>query len=268
MQDTWDFVEVEVKVLPDGRARRLVELAQEAAPPGSRMVRKPHVAFFDLYFDTPSLALARHGAYLRARFGKSAFRKKGTYKLFYKENGPPPPGARYLSRREVRSDLARKELLRYSDGRMPGAAADLAYGVVERAGEAPPLQAVCVISSFRRYYTMRTGDPEHSDILNLGVEQSTALRARDFDVETLIRTGFIDVPLDAPTYDFEVAEAEMSVEGWPPADEMFRTLVESFEREFQIITGSKYLTTLHELGMLAADEAGPAGAGDGGARVS
>lgn len=252
MQDTWDFVEVEVKVLPDGRPGRLVELAQEAAPPGSRMVRKPHVAFFDLYFDTPSLALARNGAYLRARFSRSAFRKKGKYKLFYKDNLPPEPGSRFLSRREVRSDLKRDELLRYSTGRMPGAAADLAYGVVERAGEAPPLKAVCVISSFRRYFTMRTNDPEHSDILNLGIEQSTALRAQDFDVETLLRTGFIDVPLTAPTYDFEIAEAELSVEGWEPAQEMFRTLVDSFEREFEIVTGSKYMTTLAELGLLPA----------------
>lgn len=252
MQDTWDFVEVEVKVLPDGRARRLVELAEAAAPPGSRMVRKPHVAFFDLYFDTPSLALARNGAYLRARFGRSAFRKKGTYKLFYKDNAPPPPEARYLARREVRSDLTREELMRYGTGRMPGAAADLAYAVLERVGEEPPLQAVCVISSFRRYFTMRTDDPEHTDILNLGVEQSTALRCEDFDVPTLIETGFIDVPLHAPFHDFEVAEAEMSIEGWEPADEMFRRLVDSFEREFQVVTGSKYLTTLHELGILPA----------------
>jgi hypothetical protein len=250
MQDTWDFVEVEVKMLPDGRPERLVQLAQEAAPPGSRMVRKPHVAFFDLYFDTPSLALARNGAYLRARFSKSAFRKKGNYKLFYKDNAPPDPGARYLARREVRSDLRRKELLRFSTGRMPGAAADLAYDVIERAGEAPPLQAICVISSFRRYFTMRTTDPVHTDILNLGIEQSTALRARDIDLEMLIHTGFVDVPLTAPAYHFELAEAEMSVEGWEPADEMFRCLVASIEREFEIITGSKYITTLQQLGML------------------
>jgi hypothetical protein len=250
MENTWDFVEVEVKVIPEGRGKRLVELAQWAAPPGSRMIRKPHVAFFDLYFDSKEFGLAKNEAYLRARFSKSSFRKKGTYKLYYKDNAMPQDGIQFLSRREVRSDLNLDEILRYSNGRLPGNAADLAYEVLTRAGRKGPLVATCLISSFRRYFTMRTSDPAHSDILNLGLEQSTAFAARDIDVDLLLHSGFLDTPLTSPTYDFEVAEAEVTAENYPPADEMFKKLITAFAKEFRIVTDSKYLSVLDKLGLL------------------
>jgi hypothetical protein len=251
MKDTWDFVEVEMKVRPDGRHQRLVELAEQAGPAGSRMLRKPHVAFFDVYLDSPSLAFARNEAYLRVRFAKSALRKKGRYKLFFKENRFPTPDMKYLSRREVRSDLSRDEIFDFSHGRLTGAAADLGYAILDRVGEARSLVPICVISSFRRYFTMRTSDPVYTDILNLGLEQSTALPAADLDIKLLLETGFIDAPTGGKRYDFEIAEAELSADV-PWAHEMFQRLVPAFAAEFEVVTGSKYITCLEQLG-LAAD---------------
>jgi hypothetical protein len=248
MKDKWDFAELEVKVDPDGKYARLVELAGLAGPPGSKMVRKPHVAFFDLYLDSPSFALAENGAYLRFRFSKVSFRRKGKYKLFFKENGPSPEGAKFLSRREVRTDLSYEEASQYSKGCLPGTAAELAYSVLEQAGEVRLLVPVCVVSSFRRYFTMRTLDQGNPDYLNLGIEQSTAIAARDFDVELLLKSGFIDAPMSSQTYDFELAEAELTTEveeGYAT----FKRLVDALSDEFKITTGSKYLTCLAELGL-------------------
>jgi hypothetical protein len=254
MKERSDFVEIEVKVLPDGRDARLVELAGAAAPPGWRMVRKPHVAFFDLYFDTSALTLTATGDHLRVRFDQRSFCRKGRYKLFFKERGEQRPDARWLSRREVRTDLTLDELLQFSSGRIPGLAASLAYESIARAGGNPPLVPVCVISTFRRYFTMRSADPteREDDILNMGIERSTALAAAGLDIGLLLSSGFIDGPSPGPAYDFELAEAELTVENVDAADEMFARLVSLLGTEFEITTTPKYERCLAELGISQA----------------
>jgi CYTH domain len=252
LEEGSDFIEIEAKVVPRPPYSRLVELAQAAAPPSFRMVRKPHVAFFDLYLDTSGLTLARNQAYLRVRFDIRALRGKGKgrYKLFFKDNGPPNAGERYLSRREVRTNMDRDELLAYSTGRMVGKAAQLAYEVLERAGERDePLEAICLISTFRRYYTMHSDAPEMSDCLNMSIEHSTAFRASAFNVEQLVTTCFLDVPLASPVYDFDLCEAELTVENDDAANAMFQRLASALDREYGLITGSKYLTCLEKLGI-------------------
>jgi hypothetical protein len=248
MEERSDFIEIEAKVVPHPPYARLVELAQDAAPPGFRMVRKPHVAFFDLYLDTARLGLANNHSYLRARFDLRGMRGKGKFKLFYKDNGPPPDGQRYVSRREVRTDLKRAEFLPFATQLLVGNAAQLAYSVLERVGEgAEPLQAVCVISTFRRYYTMHSDDPEKSDCLNLGIEHSTAFRARDVDLDMLLASCFLDAQRGCPVYDFDLAEAELTVENSPEADRMFQQLAAALDREYGLVVGSKYLDCLEKL---------------------
>lgn len=249
MDDVWDFLEVEVKVFPRGRYRRLVELAEQACPPGARMLRKPHVAFFDLYLDTPELALAHNDAYLRLRFSKTAFRRKGKYKLFFKENAPAAPGAQYLSRREVRTDLTLDEVRLHRTGDLPGKSAELAYGILDRVAAGRATQAICLVSSFRRYFTMRGNDPKLPDFLNLSIEHSTAFAARDIDIDMLLETGFVDAIPGAKTYDFEISEAELTIEGVPAANEMFQKLVKSLADEFGISLDTKYWACLRELGI-------------------
>lgn len=248
MEERWDFVEVEAKVVPQKPYSRLVELAQEAAPPGFKMVRKPHVAFYDLYLDSPGLGLARNEAYLRVRFDRRSLQKKGKYKVFYKDNNPPGEGTRYLSRREVRTDLKRREILAYG-ARLHGTAAELAYAVLGRAGEPAALQPVCVVSSFRRYFTMHSEDPTKTDCLNLSIEHSTAFRTSDLDVVRLLETGVIDAPLSSHVYDFDICEAELTVEGNADADAMFQRLVVALDKECGLVTGSKYLACLEQLGI-------------------
>jgi len=217
------------------------------------MVRKPHVAFYDLFLDTPTLTLANNDAYLRVRFSKLSFRKKGVYKLFYKDNPPPPPGAEFLSRREVRTDLSLDKLNRYPSGGLPGAAADLAYAILDRVDGSRSLVPVCLVSSFRRYFTMRSPDPGLPDFLNLSIEQSTAFAARDIDMKLLLESGFIDLKPHSRTYDFELSEAELTVEGVPAADAMFRRLVRSLAEEFGITVETKYPTCLRELDLSAGN---------------
>ena len=256
MEERSDFVEIEAKVVPRPPYSRLVELAQDAAPAGFRMVRKPHVAFFDLYLDTARLCLARNHSYLRARFDLRGLRGKGRYKLFYKDNAPPPAGQRYVSRREVRTDLKRAEFLPFATQRLVGNAAQLAYEALERAGEADEaLRAVCVISSFRRYYTMHSDDPEKTDCLNLGIEHSTAFRACDVDVDMLLTTCFLDTRRGCPAYDFDLAEAELTVEDSPEADRMFQQLAAALDREYSLVTGSKYLDCLAKLAIQPVEPA-------------
>jgi len=249
MKERSDFVEVEIKVLPDGRPRRLVELAQGAAPEGWKMVRKPHVAFFDLYFDTRDMDLTARGDHLRVRFGEKALRPKGRYKLFFKDAPDQREGTPYLSRREVRTDLSRAELLRYRDGSIPGLAADIAYERIGAKGARPPLLPVCLISTFRRYFTMRHPTLAGTDYLNMGLEQSTAFRAKGLDIDALIETGFIDGPDVGPGHDFELAEAEMTIEDEPVADAMFDRLVAAFAAEFEVVTTPKYEQCLAALGI-------------------
>jgi hypothetical protein len=249
MKDVSDFVEHEIKARPKGSYRRFVELAQASAPPGWRMVRKPHVAFFDMYFDTPDFTLTKTGNHLRIRFGGRSFRGKGRYKLFFKERNNPAPGATWLSRREVRTDLEREELLRYSSGRMPGIAAQLAYESIARAGGSPPLAPVCVISTFRRYFTMRSPDPTETDWLNMGVEQSSAMAISGIDVNLLLESGFIDGPNPGEAFDFELVEAELTVENVPGANAMFERLASSIAAEFEIVTTAKYELCLEALGI-------------------
>jgi hypothetical protein len=134
---------------------------------------------------------------------------------------------------------------------MPGLAASLAYESIARAGGKPPLVPVCVISTFRRYFTMRSPDPAESenDFLNMGIERSTALAARGLDIGMLLNSGFIDGPSPGPAYDFELAEAELTVENLAAADAMFERLVSLLAAEFEITTTPKYERCLTELGL-------------------
>ena len=249
MQERSDFVEIEVKVLPQGKQRRVIELAQQSAPPGWRMVRKPHVAFFDLYFDTPDMILTRKGDHLRARFGEKAFKGKGRYKLFFKERGDRKPDDLWLSRREVRTDLKREEILAYASGGMPGLAASLAYERIASAGGRPNLVPVCLISTFRRYFTMRSPNREDTDCMNVGLEWSSAFAMRGIDLTLLINEGFIDGPDVGKPYEFELAEAELTVENVEAADAAFRRLVSSLKNEFELTLTPKYERCLDELGI-------------------
>lgn len=248
MEERSDFVEVELKIRPEGRYSRIVEIAQESAPEGWMMIRKPHVAFFDLYFDTKGMELTSFGVHLRVRFGVKSFRDKGRYKLFFKEHDPREAGAPYLSRREVRTDLRRRELLRYQDGSLPGLAAELAYSRIG-GSERQPLFPVCLISTFRRYFTMRHPTVPGTDYLNLGIEQSTAFAARGIDIPGLIETGFIDGPDVGRGYDFELSEAEMTIEDEPVADAMFERLTAGLTAEFEVVTVPKYEQCLAALGI-------------------
>jgi hypothetical protein len=249
MKERSDFVEIEVKALPKGKQRRVVELAQASAPPGWRMVRKPHVAFFDLYFDTPGLILTKQGDHLRARFGERAFKGKGRYKLFFKERGECKPDDLWLSRREVRTDLRRTEILEYANGGIPGLAASLAYERIARTGGRPNLVPVCLISTFRRYFTMRSPNREDTDCMNVGLEWSTAFAMRGIDLNLLINEGFIDGPDVGKSYDFELAEAELTVENVAAADAAFRRLVSNLKSEFELTVTPKYERCLKELGL-------------------
>ena len=245
MNNRWDFLEVELKVNPAGNYQRLLELYRHAAPDGYRIVRKPHVAFFDMYFDSPDLALARNGAYLRARFDDRSFHKHGKYKLFFKDNARPPEGEQALRRREVRSDLTRRELMQYRHGALTGQAAELAYDIVVSRDLVP----ICVISTFRRYFTMRG---PLSDIMMLGMEQSSAFSAADFDAREVLETGVIDAPVGCSRYDFELCEFEVTVENDETANAAFGALTNSIDREFEIPSRSKYESCLSELGIVTA----------------
>jgi len=247
MKDQWDFLEVEVKVIPRPPYDRIVRIAQSVAPPGFRMIRKPHVAFFDLYFDSANYSLARGGAYLRVRFDKRSLKRSGKYKLFYKDNPIAKPEDRFLSRREVRTDLSLDELLQYPSGKLPGSAGSLAREVLVRKCGDTNLKPVCVVSTFRRYFTMHSDDESKTDCMNVSLEQSTALRASDFDVEKLLRTGYIDAPIDAPTYDFELSEAELTVDDSEEANNAFRALVDALDKEYGVVTWSKYRECLRWL---------------------
>lgn len=252
MKNKWDFEEVEIKVLPGKKPWRLVEIAQESAPAGWKMIRKPHVAFFDLYFDTPNLLLASKGVHLRVRFGKSSFRKKGKYKLFFKGACSLSNGRKYVSRREVRTDLSRRELLDYRDGMLPGKAAMLAYDILEESGAPFHLEPILVISTFRRYFTMRGPDSSFTDMLNLCLEQSTAIGAKEFDVVELIENGMINSLLDSRTYDFELSEAELTSET-PEAKAMFQRVVANLSKEFKVVTSTKYSECLRHLDLHVQD---------------
>jgi hypothetical protein len=247
MKDQWDFLEVELKVIPRPPYERLVHIAQSVAPPGFRMVRKPHVAFFDLYFDSPDLGLAAGDAYLRVRFDRRSLKRSGKYKLFYKDNPLAKPGERFLSRREVRTDLSLEELLQYSEGALPGSAGTLAADVLGRKGSDTSLKPVCALSTFRRYFTMHSDDESKTDCMNLSLEQSTAFRADDFDVEKLLRSGYIDASIDAPSHDFELSEAELTVEDSEEANRAFHALVDAFDKEYGLVTWSKYRECLRLL---------------------
>jgi uncharacterized protein YjbK len=251
MKDHWDFLEIEVKVIPKPPYGRLVELAQSVAPPGFRMIRKPHVAFFDLYFDSADFGLAAGDAYLRVRFDRRSLKRSGKYKLFYKDNPSAKPGEKFLSRREVRTDLSLEELLALGTAPPQGSAGSLAHEVLARGGGDQVLRPVCVVSSFRRYFTMHSDDATKTDCMNLSLENSTAFRAKDFDVEKLLRTGYIDAPLDAPTLDFELSEAELTVEDSEEANQSFAALVALFEKEYELVTWSKYRQCLRGLDLYA-----------------
>jgi CYTH domain len=249
MKEKSDFVEIEIKVRPMGRHDRVVELAEAAAPPGWRMVRKPHVAFFDLYFDTPEGHLAVVGHHLRARFGVKSFRKGGKYKLFFKERGIVQ-AHRSLARREVRTDLVAAELLKYpcNGTGLPGRAASLAYGSLGYSPEqALPLVPTCLISTFRRYFTMRSTRAEDTDCMNVAIESSTALATRGMDIRLLIESGFVDgVDLGKP-FHFELAEAELTVENEDRANAAFASLARALSGEFEVLTIPKYEMCLAEL---------------------
>jgi hypothetical protein len=248
MKERSDFVEIEVKALPKGRQKRVIELAQASAPPGWRMVRKPHVAFFDLYLDTPDLIMTKTGDHLRVRFDARSFKGKGRYKLFFKERGERKPGDLWLSRREVRTDLRRDELFQYATGDMPGLAASLAYERIAMAGGQPAMVPVCLISTFRRYFTMRSHRREDTDCMNVGLEWSTAFAMRGIDFELLINEGFIDGDIEK-TYDFELAEGELTVEDVPAADAAFQRFVGNLRKEFELTVEPKYERCLQELGV-------------------
>jgi CYTH domain len=252
MKERSDFVEHEIKVLPNGRQARLIELVQAAAPPGWRIVRKPHVAFFDVYFDTPTRALSLTGNHLRVRFDRRSFSRKGRYKLFFKKPDVAEPHAAWVSRREVRTDLRRDEFLQFAAERLPGLAAELAYEQIAAAGGAPPLEPTCVMSTFRRYYTMQSPDRSQIDCLNVGIEQSSAFDARTIDMALLLTTGFIDGPGAFAAHDFELAEAELTVENEEYANVMFLRLASNLAAEFTVVKTPKYELCLHALGIVPA----------------
>lgn len=242
MTEKWDFEEVEIKVKPAGRDDRLVELVRAASPAGG-LSRKPHVSFFDVYLDSSRLELLDAGAYLRVRFGERAYKgkKKKRFKLFFKESDAAADDP-WMSRREVRTDVAATDLLAYST-RLSGLAADLAFEIL------PPgttLVPTCVIGSAREYYSLRSATAGSPDLLNLSIERSRAWSPGSGDFERLVGSGTVDWPHDRESVTFDLAEVELTAEA-DEARAAFERVAELLTAEFELIDRPKYATCVDAL---------------------
>lgn len=216
MREERDAIEREFKITPAAGVDddAVLRIVREAVSAEHVIVAGHARTILDLYLDDHERTLLAHGATLRLRS-----RRSGKWRANFKP--PTDPALDYMSRREVRTNLSRREAVHFSTDTELGLAISLAREFLGSCtGSAhpsmAPLSAPLLLVTARRFYSVTTTDVAADGLrpfpglVYVVFDAVRVLDATSIDAETLLRTGCYDATDPVAASSFQQIELEVS----------------------------------------------------------
>jgi len=235
-----DVLEVEFKFVPDQPESTIV--AEQAALFGADYgyVKWPPCVNFDIYLDTPDLALHHAGTPLRLRRWGTPFKVKAGVSSNFKYPREPGEG---LHRRELKTILSEQDAAEVCAGAIIGDSLEHAAKMAGIEPDGPVRFAPqLMISTYCSIYVLRrrSAPPasellrgKEADLLLLSFEHCAIQSIPAHNVARLVRNGMYDLDPARPVA--ELFEAELEIVATP---ENFATAARLYSAAFHAVRDS------------------------------